>query len=128
MIFPKIILLLIIILCSASCSVFMAASHKGTSLEELQSCRTKSCILSKDVEVLSNEKTRDNGAVVTCKVRHVTGSTGRAVMHGLLDVATLGIWEVAGTPIEGAEGQAKYYTIKVHCDKNDNITKVELVQ
>jgi hypothetical protein len=34
-------------------------------------------------------------------------------MHGLLDVATLGIWEVAGTPMEGAYDKDKYYAIRV---------------
>jgi hypothetical protein len=47
------------------------------------------------------------------KILKPQGSTGRAVMHGLLDVATLGIWEVAGTPMEGAYDKDKYYAIRV---------------
>lgn len=31
-------------------------------------------------------------------------SAGRAAMHGLMDVLTLGIWELAGTPIEATQG------------------------
>ncbi len=31
-------------------------------------------------------------------------------MHGLLDVATLGVWEVAGTPIEATKDK-KYVTV-----------------
>jgi hypothetical protein len=30
-------------------------------------------------------------------------STGRAVGHGVMDVLTLGIWEVVGTPIEAVQ-------------------------
>jgi len=33
-------------------------------------------------------------------------------MHGLLDVATLGVWEVAGTPIEATKNK-KYVTLTV---------------
>ena len=31
-------------------------------------------------------------------------STGRAVAHGVMDVLTLGIWEVVGTPVEVFKG------------------------
>ena len=65
---------------------------------------------------------------MTYKVRAKKGSTARAVMHGLLDVSTLGVWEVAGTPIEGAKGKKKFFAIKVYYDKNENIKKIELLQ
>ncbi len=35
----------------------------------------------------------------------------RAVMHGVLDVLTMGIWEVVGTPIEGFQGTKYEATI-----------------
>jgi hypothetical protein len=38
-------------------------------------------------------------------------SPGRAIGHGVLDVLTFGLWEVAGTPIEGFQGQAHRITI-----------------
>ena len=31
-------------------------------------------------------------------------SAGRAIGHGVMDVLTLGIWEVVGTPVEGFQG------------------------
>ena len=31
-------------------------------------------------------------------------SAGRAVAHGVMDVLTLGIWEVVGTPVEALKG------------------------
>ena len=40
-----------------------------------------------------------------------TGSAARAVMHGLLDISTLGIWEVAGTPIEAVKGKKTGYVV-----------------
>ena len=48
---------------------------------------------------------------------------GRMMFHGLADVATLGLWEVVGTPIEsGFDGNNIAY--QVTYDKNDNIKTV----
>lgn len=38
-------------------------------------------------------------------------SAGRAIGHGVLDVLTLGLWEVVGTPIEGFTGSTHRVTI-----------------
>ena len=43
-------------------------------------------------------------------------SAGRAIGHGVLDVLTLGLWEVAGTPIEGVQGETYHATITYHRD------------
>ncbi len=32
-------------------------------------------------------------------------AAGRAIGHGVMDVLTLGLWEVIGTPIEGVQGE-----------------------
>ena len=48
-------------------------------------------------------------------------------MHGLLDVWTLGIWEVIGTPMEGYMNQSEYFTIRVTYDANDFATRVEIL-
>ena len=44
-------------------------------------------------------------------------SGGRAVGHGVMDVLTLGLWEVVGTPIEGFQGETRQLTVTY--DKND---------
>lgn len=46
-------------------------------------------------------------------------STGRAVAHGVMDVLTLGIWEVVGTPVEVLKGD-KLYLIVIY-DKNGRL-------
>ena len=38
-------------------------------------------------------------------------STGRAVLHGGLDILTFGIWEVVGTPIEATMGDQYELTV-----------------
>ena len=56
-----------------------------------------------------------------------TNKTFRALGHGIADVATLGLWEVAGTPIEGiASGQA--VQLEVTYDKKDTIEKVVVLK
>ena len=47
---------------------------------------------------------------------HSTGnepSAGRAVAHGVMDVLTLGLWEVVGTPVEAVAGQDQEHAIVV---------------
>ena len=50
-------------------------------------------------------------------------SAGRAIGHGVMDVLTLGLWEIAGTPIEGVEGEKKRLLITY--DENDYVIKLE---
>lgn len=49
-------------------------------------------------------------------------SAGRAIGHGVMDVLTLGLWEVAGTPIEATQGDKKRLAITY--DDNDIVTHV----
>jgi hypothetical protein len=50
-------------------------------------------------------------------------SAGRAIGHGVLDVLTLGIWEVVGTPIEGFQGESYHATITY--DRNDKVVDIK---
>lgn len=108
----------------------MAAKTEGTSLEQLQTCKTRACVIAQPgVEIISSKKDNKERIVEeTYKVTLKKGSTARAVMHGVLDVATLGLWEVAGTPMEGKLGEKKILVIKIYYDENENIEKVELVK
>ena len=49
-------------------------------------------------------------------------SPGRAVGHGIMDVLTLGLWEVVGTPVEGVQGQKQ--RLDITYDENDVVTHV----
>jgi hypothetical protein len=111
-----------------SCSVFMAANKQGVSLEELSTCHTRECLLSKGATSVSSEKNK-NG-VLTSEVfqaRKPTGSATRAVMHGVLDVSTFGIWEAVGTPIEGTLDKKEMYVFNVvYKNKGSDIKAVQL--
>ena len=112
----------------ASCSVKMAAEKKGVSMEEVTQCRTKGALLAKGAIFVEAKESEEGEKVEIYKVQKPTGSTGRAVMHGVLDVLTFGVWEVAGTPIEGAAGKEEFNYIKVRLDDQDNIKTIELLQ
>ncbi len=63
------------------------------------------------------------------QIQKPTGSASRAVMHGALDVATLGIWEVAGTPMEGIINRPDKYGIRVLYKSNgEDIKTIELAR
>lgn len=111
----------------SGCSVYMAASKKGTNLEDLSKCKTRACLIVHGAEPLQVSGLPPNTEAF--KVLKPHGSTGRAVMHGLLDVATLGIWEVAGTPIEAAYDRNKYYAIRVTYEPGtENIKQIALAR
>jgi hypothetical protein len=49
-------------------------------------------------------------------------SAGRAIGHAAMDILTLGIWEMVGTPIEASQGDKRQITIKY-----DNDNRVEAI-
>jgi len=114
------------ILCG--CSVFMAANKSGTSIEKLGECRTRTCILSKDASPVHTKKDKKGNVIEeSYHVKKPTGSAARSVMHGVLDVATFGIWEVAGTPIEGTLNKKDFYAIRVfYQEDGETIKAVQL--
>ena len=52
-------------------------------------------------------------------------SAGRAIGHGVMDILTLGIWEVVGTPIEGFQGNK--YRLQITYDEKDKVIAVNQV-
>ena len=50
-------------------------------------------------------------------------SGGRAIGHGVMDVLTLGLWEIIGTPIEGFQGEK--YNATITYDESDLVTGIK---
>jgi hypothetical protein len=99
----------------SGCSVYKAASNDGVSVSDVSSCKTKGCFLSHGMEIVQTGDASDGEYIEI--YRAVARKSGvnyvRAAGHGALDVVTLGIWEVAGTPIEGAISNNRgYITVK----------------
>lgn len=94
------------------CSVYKASSNEGISVVDIQNCKRKFCLLSHGMQCL--EKTETEG-IITEVYKAMSRKSGvnylRAAGHGVLDVITLGLWEVAGTPIEGAADNNRGYII-----------------
>ena len=49
-------------------------------------------------------------------------SAGRAIGHGIMDVLTLGLWEIIGTPIEAVQGDKRQITITY--DSSDRVKSI----
>jgi hypothetical protein len=110
-----------------SCSVVMAAKKEGTDVKQVQDCHTRSQFLGLGAKVISSEVLPSGDRVETYQILREKGSAARAVMHGLLDVSTFCLWEIAGTPIEGSLDKNEYITIKVTYGPDDVAKKAELL-
>ena len=54
---------------------------------------------------------------------HGAVRAGRAVAHGAASIATLGLWEVIGTPLEGYANGSQL-SVEVQYDGNDQVAQV----
>lgn len=112
------------------CSVVMAAHQSGVDVTTLSSCKTRYCLINNGAVPI--QSTQNKSGVLTEEVFQAqipTGSVARAAMHGVLDVATFGIWEVAGTPIEAVKGRKQTYAIKVFYEADGStIKQMQLMQ
>ncbi len=50
-------------------------------------------------------------------------SAGRAIAHGVMDVCTLGIWEIIGTPVEAYKGDKMRMNVKY--DRNEKMISAQ---
>lgn len=125
------IFLFIIMLILSSCSVYKAASNEGISVSDITKCQTKGCFLSHGMEIVDRHQ-EENGKYMET-YRAMARKSGlnylRAAGHGVLDVMTLGVWEVAGTPVEGAISNNRgYVTARVTYPykEADKFEKIEI--
>lgn len=99
----------IIVFAASGCSVFMAANEGGPEVPEILRCQTISCLEAKGAKHIRDGEDH----IQYYKLKKTKASPTRATMHGVLDVFTCGLWEIAGTPIEAAIDKEKYYVLKV---------------
>jgi len=105
--------IIISILAISGCSVGMAMSgKKEPNLGAIRVGVTKGEVelqLGHPVSVVTAE---DGGCAATYEYEIGNEpSTGRAIGHGVLDVLTLGAWEIIGTPVEGFQGRKRQVMI-----------------
>ncbi len=111
----------------SGCSVYMASKKEGVKIEEASQCKTRGCLVAKGAIPVSSRTGKDGNVIEVFNVRKPTGSTSRAVMHGILDIATLGLWELAGTPMEGSQNKVEMISIEVYYDKNETIKEIKIL-
>jgi len=109
-----------------SCSVIMATDRGGTDLEAIQSIHSRMQLIALGGDSVSSTTNEEGETVEIFRFMKERGSVARAFMHGLLDLSTAFLWELAGTPIESALDEKKYFSLKVTFDKNETIKKMEI--
>ncbi len=120
----RMLLVTFICLFTSACSVVMASRNSGVNPKNLTQCKTRTCLIARGATSIDQDANK-NGKLISENFRATmpTGSAARAVMHGLLDVSTLGIWEVAGTPIEAIKGKKTGYVISVNYEQDGSTIK-----
>lgn len=110
----------------SGCSVFMAADQPDAKNLDLMKAGTQRALLLAEfgLPMVTEEKEGKKYDIFKFVDGYSTGAkAGRAVFHGVADVATLGLWEIIGTPTEGAfEGDELVY--QVSYDKHDRADQV----
>lgn len=115
---------LILALPMQACSVFMALSgDKDPNLAVLQVGAPRG-IVELELGTPVKQHVAPDGTT-TCWYEYTIGnapSGGRAVAHGVMDVLTLGLWEVVGTPVEAFIPQ--HHEITVVYDRKQMLLSV----
>lgn len=112
------------------CAVYKAAENKGVRAGDIRNCKHKSCLLAKGMKPLQTT-TLDNGEVVetySAVLRKSGANYLRAAGHGALDVMTLGLWEVAGTPIEGVISNNRKHLVVKASYENQTSEKIQRLE
>lgn len=105
--------LLALQLSMSACAVGMAAS--GEETPDVTVCQLGADRETIEAELGSPKSVDlDEQGNTTCTYEYEVGddpSTGRAVYHAGMDVLTLGLWELVGTPVEAMQGDKYEMTV-----------------
>lgn len=110
----------------SSCSVMMAAKHEGVELDHLQQAHTREQLIAMGAIPISAINTDGGETIETYQILKEKGSVGRAMVHGILDLSTIFLWELIATPIESSLSQKKFYRVEAMIDENNEIKSLEL--
>jgi hypothetical protein len=107
----------------AGCSVGMAMSGKpDPNIGVLSKGQSRDIVLL-NLGQPTHTATTEKGRVDVFNLeRGNEQSVGRAVGHAVMDVLTIGIWEVVGTPIEAFSGNK--FTVTIEYNQDDTVAKV----
>ena len=121
--------ILLVCLLVSGCSVGMAMSgqeQKDTSI--LFPGAPRQVVIAKLGPPETSVKDKDGNYVDSYViVKGNAPSTGRAVAHGALDVVTLGVWEVVGTPMEMGAGREDVSRVIIYYDATEKIRDLQKI-
>ncbi|MEC9292624.1 MAG: hypothetical protein VX730_09505 [Pseudomonadota bacterium] len=104
----------------SGCSVFMAAKQPDAKNLDLMAAGTPRALLLAEfgLPIVSEEQDGKKVEIFKFVQGYSAGAkAGRAVFHGAADIATLGLWEVIGTPTEGVfDGDEVVYQVTYNKD------------
>lgn len=122
----KAFLIVTMIASTSGCSVFMAAKQPGKKdTTVFREGARRSLIIAEYGHPTTTDQ-KENGRVDVFKFRQGYSKgvkATRAVTHGAMDVMTLGLWEVLGTPAE-AIADGTEMAVEVQYDENDVVTRI----
>ncbi len=100
-----------LLFCLAGCSAFQAAEGKNQNdPPKIEIGDTRESVEQQIGKPIRKFSDNDRLFVYTHEAP-TPPSSGRAAMHGALDVVTLGFWELAGTPFEARAGDIIQVTV-----------------
>ena len=108
----------------AGCSVYKASDLQGATVEDLTKCTNKDCYLGLGAQVLESKVNTDGTSDVIYKVKRKNGNAGRALVYGVADLFTLGLWEIVGTPLEGYVSDNESIVFKVNYAAGGTVNKL----
>lgn len=122
--------LVVFALLVSGCSVYMAATQPGKKDLGVLAAGTPRTAVMAELGAPIDSRAVGPSRVDIYKFRqgyHGAWKGARAVAHGAADVATLGLWEVVGTPIEGVANGTEM-TVEVAYDANDRVVTTRAIQ
>lgn len=110
----KLLVVALIAMSLTGCSAVMAAKGKReANVSALQIGDTKNMVLAKiGYQPIRTYMDKDKQIEIYEIEVGNEPSSGRAIAHGTLDLLTLGLWEVIGTPLEATNGEKSYLTVE----------------
>ena len=123
------VLLVVLAISVSGCSVFMAAKQpEKKDISLLKECVSRAVLISEfGAPVISEYKNDKRFEIFKFVQGYSTGAkAGRAFFHGAASVATLGLWELVGTPAE-ITFNGDEMAFQVSYDENDLVDEVKLI-
>ncbi len=123
------VLLVVLAISVSGCSVFMAAKQpEKRDISLLKEGVSRAVLISEfGAPVISEYKNDKRFEIFKFVQGYSTGAkAGRAFFHGAASVATLGLWELVGTPAE-ITFNGDEMAFQVSYDENDLVDEVKLI-